>query len=288
MFQKLALALGIGLLATIAGAAPKSPAKPTPKPASASKDEIAAIRAAGVLRVATTAEDSPPFIYRDANGKRAGVDAEIAQAMAEKLGVRLEWVTGPRVSFKEVFDSLERGKADVALAALYPTLERVSAARFTEPYFRVKQILFVQRVRATSLKLPADFEGIVARPNLVYGYFPDAGTTDGFLRRELRAKWVAYDRVPGTEPRGKMIEDFVGGGLTAVWIDEIELEKWRHLKKNIDLYGFAVEVPRSELPIAMAVRRDRPVLLEWANLFLAQAGRGDALRRLYRRERGTP
>ena len=54
------------------------------------KGDIDGIISRGVLKVAITAVDQPPFYFVGKDGRLTGYDIDLAAKMAEELGVRLE------------------------------------------------------------------------------------------------------------------------------------------------------------------------------------------------------
>lgn len=91
------------------------------------------IKSRGVLRVATTV-DAAPWGFTDSNGKPTGLDVDIAQKLADNLGVKLQLqqVTGAnRIPY------LMSRKVDVLIAALGSSPERAKLVTFSEPYAAV-------------------------------------------------------------------------------------------------------------------------------------------------------
>src|SRR5690606_2700885 len=56
-------------------------------------ENLAAIKSAGALKIGTEGTYAP-FTYHDADGKLVGFDVEIGEAVAEKLGVKAEFLEG--------------------------------------------------------------------------------------------------------------------------------------------------------------------------------------------------
>lgn len=54
------------------------------------QSDLAKIQAAGVLKVGIT--EYEPMNYKDKNGEWTGFDTEFAQALGEKLGVKVQFV----------------------------------------------------------------------------------------------------------------------------------------------------------------------------------------------------
>ncbi len=96
-------------------------------------------REASTLKMCTNAE-FPPFEFYE-NGKIVGIDVEISERIAEKLGCRLEIQDG---SFDSVLVNVQNGTCDFAAAGLTPTPERAKSVDFSDPYFNGSQMIIVQ------------------------------------------------------------------------------------------------------------------------------------------------
>src|ERR1700744_6299276 len=140
----------LGLLLAVSGAA--------------HADRLDDIRKAGVLRVAAF-DSNPPFGFVDpATNHTVGLDVDYAQAIADKLGVKLVLQpTNPanRVPF------LLSGKVDLVLANFTITDERAKQVDFSIPYFSSGQQFLAKK-------------GVLKSPDQVNGLRvgADKGTTN--------------------------------------------------------------------------------------------------------------
>ncbi len=91
------------------------------------------------LVMATNAE-FPPYEYME-DGKIIGIDAEIAEKIAEKLGKEL---VIENVDFDSIIPGVQTGKFDFAMAGLTVTDERKEQVDFTESYATGKQVIIVK------------------------------------------------------------------------------------------------------------------------------------------------
>ncbi|MET0329161.1 MAG: ABC transporter substrate-binding protein [Luteimonas sp.] len=152
--------------------------------ADASADRLDAIRQAGVLKVAAF-DGNPPFGFVDADTRRiTGLDVDVAQALADRLGVKLEIVpTNPanRVPL------LAAGKVDLVLANFTITEERARQIDFSIPYFASGTQFLARR---GTLSSPDQLEG------LRIGV--DKGTVNEIVLRTRfpGATLVAFDDTP--------------------------------------------------------------------------------------------
>jgi two-component system, NarL family, sensor histidine kinase EvgS len=85
-------------------------------------------------------DDWKPFNFNDA-GKPKGYSIDYIQLVAEKLGIQIEFVSGP--SWSEFLEMMQNGSLDI-MVNIASTKERRNYLRFTEPYFITKTYLFVR------------------------------------------------------------------------------------------------------------------------------------------------
>ena len=81
----------------------------------------------GTLAVCTTG-DYKPYTFHNADGQYEGIDIEMAQALAQSLGVKLEWVS---TTWKTLMPDFTAGKCDIAMGGISVTLERQKKAFFS-------------------------------------------------------------------------------------------------------------------------------------------------------------
>ena len=81
---------------------------------------VEAIKAKGVL-VVTTEAGYAPFEFLDENDNVVGLDASLAQALADDLGVELDI---QNIAFDSVVAEVQAGNADMAIAGLTPNADR--------------------------------------------------------------------------------------------------------------------------------------------------------------------
>ena len=91
-----------------------------------------------LLTMATNAE-FPPYEFHQ-EGKIVGIDAEIAEAIANKIGMELSIED---IEFDSVIPSIETGKYKMAMAGLTVTDERKEQVSFTTSYATGVQVIIV-------------------------------------------------------------------------------------------------------------------------------------------------
>lgn len=92
-----------------------------------------------VLTMGTNAAFAP-YEYVDENGKYVGIDVEIAQAIADKLGMTLEIED---MEFDSIVTSVKTGAVDFGMAGMTVTEDRKKEVDFTNTYATGKQVVIV-------------------------------------------------------------------------------------------------------------------------------------------------
>ena len=125
-----ALALtACGGSASTASSAAASSVAASSEAASTSAAELTTVEA-GKLTMATNATFPPYEMTTDA-GTIEGIDVETAQAIADKLGLELQI---DDMDFDAALLSVQQGKADIAMAGITVTDERMAVMSFSDSY----------------------------------------------------------------------------------------------------------------------------------------------------------
>ena len=91
------------------------------------------------LVMATNAE-FPPYEFHDGDAI-VGIDAEIAQAIADKLGMELKIED---VAFDSIIPGVQAGKYDMGMAGMTVTDERLKSVNFSDSYAKGVQVVIVK------------------------------------------------------------------------------------------------------------------------------------------------
>jgi His/Glu/Gln/Arg/opine family amino acid ABC transporter permease subunit len=119
------------------------------------------VKSSGVLRVGTEGVYSP-FSYHDAaTDELVGYDVDVAKAVADKLGVKAEFVETP---WDSIFAALEANRFDIVANEVTINDERKAKYDLSEPY-SVGEGVIVTRADDNSIKTLADLKGKVAAEN---------------------------------------------------------------------------------------------------------------------------
>ena len=135
MKKLFALLLTLVMVLSLAACGAKEEPAKTEEPAAESELTTAT---KGCLTMATNAQ-FPPYEYYEGD-KIVGIDAEIAGAIAEKLGLEL---VIEDMEFDSIIEAVKTGKADIGLAGMTVTPERQESVDFTESYATGVQVIIV-------------------------------------------------------------------------------------------------------------------------------------------------
>lgn len=120
-------------------------------------DHLAAIRQSGVLRWGADAEGGAPYVYPDPQKPEQliGFEAEVADAIAAKLGVKAKMVQN---QWDQLIPALERDNFDIILNGLELTTDNEQRIAMSLPYFVYAQQIVTRR-ESVGLERLEDLKG---------------------------------------------------------------------------------------------------------------------------------
>ena len=229
-------ALGLVLLTALSPVLPAaSPAQAPPAPSQSTMD---AIVKRGALRVGFSS--FVPWAMQDKQGKYIGFEIDVAQRLADDLGVKLQPVP---TSWDGIIPALLAGKFDMIIGSMAITPKRALSVNFSVPYDTAYIDVTLNREKAGDIKTLADLnkpEVVVAVRN---------GTTAALAAKKLAPNAtfrVFNDEAPAVEEvlAGRAHAFFSSAPLPAMET----LRNPDKLVQNFELQAFRA-------PIAIAVRK---------------------------------
>ena len=232
-------------------------------------DALAAIKERGILRVGT-AGDYQPMSYLDPETRRyVGFDAELAEDLADALGVELEYV---ETSWPTLMADTLAGKFDLAICGITITDARREQALMSDGYLGNGKTVLCRAEdagRYTSLSA-------INRPEVRVMENP-GGLNEKFARENLpNATLIIHDvnqEIPG----------LVAAGEADVMITEI-MEAGYYVGQDSRLAAPLIYAPFTQGQLGVLMPKGSETLLDYVNAFLAQekaSGRIDALAEEY-------
>lgn len=202
----------------------------------------------GVLHMATNAA-FPPYESTTDDGGYEGIDVEIAQAIAEKLGLEL---VVDDMDFSSILTAVQGGKADVALAGLTVTEERQQNVDFTETYAQGVQSIIVPE--GSDIKSVDDLDG------------KKIGTQEGTTGYIYCSDDYGDENTIAYTNGAMAVEALKSGKVDCVVIDNNPAKAF--VEKNDGLT--ILDTAYVEEDYAIAVSKDNPELLEAVNAALVE------------------
>ncbi len=200
----------------------------------------------GTLVMATNAE-FPPYEFREGD-KIVGIDAEIAQAIADELGMELQIED---MQFDSIIAAVQSGKADMGVAGMTITEDRLATVNFSTPYTQAAQVIIVKE--DSQVATPDDLKGKTIGVQL--------GTTGDIYAEDIEdATLDRYNK--GFEAVQALLQDKVD----AVIIDREPAKVF--VEENEGLKILDEEFTVEDYAICMA--KDKTDLLDKVNAALAK------------------
>ncbi len=97
----------------------------------------------------------PPYEFRDEKNNLKGFDIDLMEAIAAKIGKKIEWVDMP---FDSLIPSLLAKKIDIVAAGMSATEERAKKVAFSENY-EISISAFIVKADNESMKVLDDMKG---------------------------------------------------------------------------------------------------------------------------------
>ena len=206
--------------------------------AEAAETEAAKEAAGGKLVMATNAE-FPPYEYHDGDAI-VGIDAEIAKAIADELGMELEIED---IAFDSIIPEIVSGKADMGLAGMTVTEDRMQSVDFSDTYAKASQKIIV--TEDSEIVSPDDLKGVIVGVQL--------GTTGDIYVSDLEADGTTVERYnKGFEAvqalsQGKIDAVVIDGEPAKTFVAETEGLKILDESFTDEEYAIAVKKGNTEL-----------------------------------------
>lgn len=224
-------------------------------------DELSAIQQAGKILVGIEGT-YPPFTYHDDDGTLVGYDVEVAQQIAEYLGVEVEFVES---DWDSLLAGVDSGRLDTVINDVTVTVERIEKYDFSDPYYYNSRQITVAAGNPLGIHSLEDLSGKKVATN----------STNAFVAQfeELGVTIVPID---SSEEQANMIlagrADF--GTFSSVTLADYQKQ---HPDAGIEV---AFVIPDSEEQIAIPVRKGETRFLEQINAALKELSENGKLTEL--------
>ena len=166
------------------------------------------IKARGEMIVGTASGYAPyEFVDIKAAGTPiVGIDIALAQAIADKIGVKL---SVQDMSFSALLSSIPAGKIDIAIAGICPTEERKKTVDFSQVYLDAEQKVLIRKTDAEKYTQIQDFYGTKLAAQ-------KATTQEALAKAEVKdVELVVLDKVP------ECVLELLSGKIEGVVVESV-------------------------------------------------------------------
>lgn len=231
--------------------APQSPPKPD--------DTWTRIQNEKVVRIGID-PSSPPFIADDGKGNLSGFDVALANEMANRWGVKIQWVyTG----FDGLYDALNAKQFDMILSALPYNPTKTQDVYFTHAYFNGGPILIVRGDDTTTTGLASLQDKAIA---------VELGANGDAVARKWQKRYNLQLRQFDTAQDA--LRALQKNEVSAAIVDPITWIDFQRAESDTGVKNWrVVGAPLASENYIIAVRRDSPTLRNEINAVI------DALKR---------
>jgi cystine transport system substrate-binding protein len=208
----------------------------------ASADDLARIKASGVFRIGTEGTYAP-FTYHDDAGKLTGFDVELASAIAQRLGVKPQFIEG---KWEGLIAGLDVNRYDAVINEVAITDERKLKYDYSDPYITSHAVLIVASDN-TTIK---SFDDLKGRKS--------ANTLTSNVGRIAAAHGAEVIPAQGFD---ESIDLLVAGRVDATVNDSLSFLDYRKREPDARIKVVAVDTsPASSDKSAVLIRKGNPKL----------------------------
>ena len=168
----------------------------------AETNSLEAVKAAGVLKVGVDAAFAP-LTFKDETGAFTGYDIALATAVAEKLGVAVEFV---EVDWSNLAAALNDGTIDCVWSGMSINAERQAAMTISAAYLESNTTLLVHKDVAGFIE---DLAG------------KKAAVQTGSFAEQLLGELSAGVEIVGAADNDAAIAELIAGNVDAVMLDSV-------------------------------------------------------------------
>ncbi len=196
-----------------------------------------------VLKMGTNAY-FPPYEYYDGQ-TIVGIDAEIAKAIADKLGMELEIVD---MSFDSIISAVNSGTVDFGMAGMTVNADRLKDVDFTTSYAKGVQVVIVKEGSDITAVGDLGAEGATYKVGVQLGTTGDAYASEEF----------GTDRVTQYQTGNEAVQALLKGDIDCVIIDNEPAKSYVNANEGTKI----LETTYADEDYAICVKKGNSELLQ--------------------------
>ena len=237
-------------------------------PRAASAQTVDDIKKRGVVRIGVLSE-LPPWGFLDQNGNLAGYDVDVGKLIAEKMGVKAEFV-GMTVAAR--IAQVMTGKVDMLLATMGMYPDRAKVVQFTEPYAGLKIIMLAKK----SQKIEKLEDAANLRIGVTRGAAQDTAISAGLPKTADIRRF---------DDNSAAIQALITGQVDAIGANTTYMININKVMPNNE---FEPKLTFNEQWMGIAMKPGQKQLNEWLNNFIEQVKASGELDAISKKWIGQP
>lgn len=227
--------------------------------------KIEDIQARGKLLVGTTGDYKPMSYLNKETGKYEGFDCEVAELLAQSLGVQVEYVP---TTWKTLTADTMAGKFDVAMCGITRTFARAQKMDMSTGYLCFGKTILCRKEDAKKFKSVNDLNNKNVRVMVNPG-----GTNEKFALANLKNCTLLV------HPQNAEIPSLIGEGKADVMITET-MEARRYVRDDKRLAAPLIDDPFTKNQFGMLMQKGDQEWLNYVNFFMEEKDMDDTLDKL--------
>lgn len=174
-----------------------------------------------------TSSGYEPYEMVDTNGNLTGFDIELMEALADEIGIEIEWKD---VAFDGIIASLQSGQAEIAIAGISPTEERKENIDFSNVYYNSESGLtnFLVFDSSSAIMSLDDLDGLIVGAQL--------GTVQASLLESISEQYNFT--VDLRNSNTQIVEEIKAGRINVLVVEKIISESILDANTELSSVGF--------------------------------------------------
>ncbi len=218
----------------------------------------------GILKVGMDLK-YPPFETFDQESNPSGISVDVAQGLADYLGLKLEIIN---MDFSTLIPALETRSIDIAIASMSYTEERDKKVDFSKPYFYFKMIGLMNKdyARKNNITRQTTSDDLWKLKNTRFSGM--IGQTSSIIPQTHGFEVKLYN------DKGSAVMDISQNKADMlIFGSDVVVHANRNYPETTEIFWNPIEVS----PICMAVREGNTKLITKANEFIESMSKKDGL-----------
>jgi polar amino acid transport system substrate-binding protein len=230
------------------------------------------IKGSQILRVGVNPHFKPFSFIDKVSKKRVGVDIDMANYLANQLGVSCETIVPKQ--FSDLIPMLQNGHVDIVMADMTKTFARSKAINFSEAYFKTGLSIMINKVQAGIDQIPMDqsyqvFKKKLSQQNKEKDLI--IALTKGKAPARIVPKYFPNAKLRFYNTNEKAAQAVLDGRAHIMIHDELFLKVWINDNRKKTLYKVVVfPQPFKVDYYAFAIQKGNQEWLNMLNVFVME------------------